>query len=75
MLARVGTSRESLSRIGYRVCKLRSGLGPGPGFTRCWLDKLFDIFCFVNQSIGQQFPELWHHEDCAQKENGTVYIE
>ena len=25
--------------------------------------------------LGQLFSELWHHEDCAHKENGTVSVE
>ena len=29
----------------------------------------------ANRLIGQQVSALWHHEDCAHKENGTVNME
>ena len=44
------------------------------GFTRCGLDKLSSIISCLFKEIywdnwlfGQQFSELWHHEDCAHK--------
>ena len=50
-------------------------------FTRCGLEKLFNIFSFVKRNMTccsqliDRAANLWRHEDCAHKENGTVNME
>ena len=53
-----------------------SGLGlPDVGWINSSIfSALFMGICRVvaNQLIGQKFSDLWHHDDCVHKENGTV---
>ena len=52
------------------------------GFTRCGLDKFSSIFSALfkgiwqvvdNWLIGQQFSELWYHEDCTHQKWHSFY--
>ena len=71
-----GKDRENLCQVGYRVHKLRSGLGRVyPGLENSPIfSALFKGICQVvaNRLIGQQFSELWHIEHLANKRNGKV---
>ena len=72
--------KRKLYQVGYRVCKLRSGPGPGCGLPDAGrinfliFSTSFKGMCRVlaYRLIRRRFPELWH---CAHEENGTVNIE
>ena len=68
-----------LCQVSGTEAEIRTGSGlPTASWknSSIFSDSVKGIWRFVaNQLIVQKFSELWRHDDCAHKENGTVNME
>ena len=66
-------------RVSCTQAEIMSGSSlPDEGWINSSIfSALFKGICRVvaNRLIGQQFIELWHHDNCVYKENATVTLQ